>query len=155
MTPQELRLHEERIQQLIYDQIDHHGYDAIRRSICRKRLKIGVTQAEVSQASGIEVVSIARWEAGQIRLSDWELVRIWKALFQVQEAHWGTEDSATIRSLRQELGLTQREVARLSSVTQVAVSRAESGSTISKAAIKRIVGTLYAEREKRSVEQPA
>ena len=151
MTLRELRLHEVRIQDLIYDQIDRHGYDAIRRAICRKRKKMGVTLAELSQASGMEGVSVARWEAGQLRLSDTELVKIWKSLFEVQKAHWGAEDSATIRSLRKELSLTQKEVAKLSGVTQRAVCRAETGAIISKDAIKRIVGTLSAEKDRRSL----
>ena len=66
----------------------------------------------------------ARWETGLLRLSDSELVKIWKALFQVQKTHWGAEDSATVRSLSKELSLTQPEVARPSGVTQGAVSRA-------------------------------
>ena len=65
MTLQELRVHEERIQELIYDQIDRHGYDAIRRAICRKRKKMGIRQAEVCATSGIDAMSMARWEAGQ------------------------------------------------------------------------------------------
>jgi hypothetical protein len=38
---------------------------AIRQAICRKRKKMGITQAEVSQASGIHVISMAQWESGQ------------------------------------------------------------------------------------------
>jgi transcriptional regulator with XRE-family HTH domain len=153
MTLRELRVHEERILELIYDQIDRHGYDAIRQAICRKRKRMGITQAEVSQASGIHVISMAQWESGQLRLSDSELVRIWKALFQVQKTHWGAQDSATVRILRKELSLTQLEVAKLSGVTQGAVSRAERGSTVSKNVIMRIVGILSAEKDRRSISQ--
>ena len=153
MTLRELRVHEERIHELIYDQIDRHGYDSIRQAICRKRKKMGITQAEVCAASGIDAMSMARWETGLLRLSDSELVKIWKALFQVQKTHWGAEDSATVRSLRKELSLTQLEVARLSGVTQGAVSRAERGSTVSKNVIVRIVGILSAEKDRRSISQ--
>jgi transcriptional regulator with XRE-family HTH domain len=153
MTLQELRIHELRIQELIYDQIDRHGYDAICRAICRKRKKMGIRQAEVCATTGIDAMSMARWEAGQLRLSDSELVRIWKALFKVQKTHWGAADSAMIRSLRKELSLTQSDVARLSGVTQGAVSRAETGSTVSKHVIMRIVGSLSVEKDRRSVSQ--
>ena len=153
MTLQELRVHELRIQELIYDQIDRHGYDAIRRAICRKRKKMGIRRADVCATSGIDAMSMSRWEAGQMRLSDSELVRIWKALFQIQKTHWGPEDSTMIRSLRHELGLTQSEVARLSGVAQGAVSRAETGSTVSKHVIMRIVGSLSAEKDRRSISQ--
>ena len=153
MTLRELRVHEERIHELIYDQIDRHGYDAIRRSICRKRKKMGITQAEVCAATGIEVISLARWEAGQLRLADSHLVKIWKALFEVQKARWESQDSLDVRSLRRELSLTQSEVARLCGVTQGAVSRAEAGITVSKDAVKRIVGTLCTEKDRRSVSR--
>ena len=150
---QELRLHEVRIHELIYDQIDRHGYDSIRQAICRKRKKMGITQAEVCATSGIDAMSMARWETGLLRLSDSELVKIWKSLFEVQKTHWGAEDSATVRNLRRELSLTQLEVARLSGVTQGAVSRAERGSTVSKNVIMRIVGTLTTEKDRRSMSQ--
>lgn len=150
---QELRLHELRIHELIYAQIDQYGYDAIRRAIRRKRKKMGATRAEVCVTTGIDAISIARWEAGQLRLTDSEIVRIWKALFQVQKVRWEAQDSATVRSLRKELRLTQSEVAKLSGVTQGAVSRAETGSRVSKDAIKRIAGTLSTEKDRRSVSQ--
>jgi transcriptional regulator with XRE-family HTH domain len=114
---------------------------------------MGITQAEVCAASGIDAMLMDRWETGLLRLSDSELVKIWKALFQVQKTHWGAEDSAAVRSLRKELSLTQLEVARLSGVTQGAVSRAERGSTVSKNVIMRIVGILSAEKDRRSISQ--
>lgn len=140
-----------RLQKLMEAQLEEKGYDSTYGIICRLQKQVRITQTELSELTGIDVPSISRWQAGELRLGVPELVKIWIALFQIRERRQNSHDSMRIRSVRKELGLTQSEVARLSNLHERIIGHAESGSArVPELVVKRIVEALASEKQRRS-----
>jgi DNA-binding transcriptional regulator YiaG len=134
----------------MYERIGKQGNDTVRLDICRRLKKLEVTHAELCARTEIDTTSMSRWHREEIHLGVIELAKIWQAMFEIRKIRRESNKCAHIRSLRVELGLTQKDVAKLSHLSQGIVSRAESGSRVPETKIKRIVGTLSAEKDRRS-----
>ena len=75
-----------RLRRLIEEQIQRNGYESIRVAVRTTRKRAGITQRDLSEATGINVSAIGRWETGQTQFEVPDLVKIWSALFQIREA---------------------------------------------------------------------
>jgi transcriptional regulator with XRE-family HTH domain len=137
-------------------QIERSGYDSLRQTLRKQRGRVGLTQRALADAVGINRSTIAQWELGQARLEIGDLLRIGRALEAAfDERQQADDDAFSIKGLREALGLSQSDAAKLANVRQTTISRAESDdSRVSEATRNGILKALTEEKAKRGPDYP-
>jgi transcriptional regulator with XRE-family HTH domain len=144
---------EDSLRRLVEGQIEHSGYDSMRQLVKKLRREVSLSQRDLAEAAGVNRSSIAQWELGQIQLSVPDLARLMKALYVVRDEQRETLVEENVQSavylvrLREALGLTQAQVAKIANVRQATISRAESGESSEKGR-RKIIEALKAVRDR-------
>lgn len=114
--------------------------NSIAERVISARKKQGLTQAELASMVGIKEPSVTQWETGKTSLSGNSLLKVAKALkvtpdfilygeHSPQSESEGQHKRERIRQRREELKLTQQQLAEAAGVSYQAVQQWESGAS--------------------------